>query len=209
MARGPRYRVKFRRRRLCLTDYRLREGLLKSGLPLFTPRFSNYHVYVGIFKPRIEGDVVLAFASTHELRKRFAWKSPRPNLPSVYLTAKLCAYKALTNGIRRAVLNIGLYRSTKGNRVYAAVKGARDAGLDVLASEEVFPSEDRIRGEHIARYASMILETRGEEVYQRMFSEYLRNGLRPENLPTHFDEVNKRIDEAFKDILESRSKNVE
>jgi hypothetical protein len=33
--------------------------------------------------------------------------------------------------------------------LYAALKGAIDAGLKIPYNEEILPSEDRIKGEHI------------------------------------------------------------
>ena len=39
--------------------------------------------------------------------------------------------------------------STRGGRVYAALKGMSDAGLDIPHSEDVYPDEDRLNGAHI------------------------------------------------------------
>jgi len=47
------------------------------------------------------------------------------------------------------VLDIGLAASSPGSRVYAALKGMCDAGLDIPHSEEVYPDEDRLNGAHI------------------------------------------------------------
>ena len=38
----------------------------------------------------------------------------------------------------------------------------------------------------------MLLETNPEK-YERQFSGYIKRGLRPEDLPTHFDEVREKI----------------
>jgi large subunit ribosomal protein L18 len=57
---------------------------------------------------------------------------------------------ALSKGVKETVLDIGLYTSTKGGRMYAFAKGAIDAGLNVPCNEEMFPSEDRIKGLHIS-----------------------------------------------------------
>ena len=51
-----------------------------------------------------------------------------------------------------AVLDIGLNRATQGARVFAALKGAVDAGLDIPYGEEILPSDERIKGAHIAAY---------------------------------------------------------
>jgi large subunit ribosomal protein L18 len=49
-------------------------------------------------------------------------------------------------------MDIGLARATPGARVFAVLKGAVDAGLDVPHNEEILPGEERIKGVHIAAY---------------------------------------------------------
>jgi len=66
-----------------------------------------------------------------------------------------CALECAQKGIKDAVLDIGLKDSTKGSRIFACLKGTVDAKLNVPCSKEVFPSEDRIKGEHIVKYASI------------------------------------------------------
>ena len=57
--------------------------------------------------------------------------------------------KAIAAGYNTAILDIGLAASTKGNRVYAALKGMIDAGLEIPHGEDVLPSDERIMGSHI------------------------------------------------------------
>jgi large subunit ribosomal protein L18 len=45
---------------------------------------------------------------------------------------------------------LGLNISTKGSRIYAALKGVLDSGIKVPHSEDILPSEDRIKGKHIS-----------------------------------------------------------
>jgi enoyl-CoA hydratase/carnithine racemase len=75
-----------------------------------------------------------------------------------------------------------------------------DSALRMGLVSEVVPSEERIRGEHIARYAEM-LATQNPELYERRFSVYLKMGLDPRELPKHFEEVKARILEDYKDVL--------
>ena len=51
--------------------------------------------------------------------------------------------------IKDAILDLGLQTPLKGSRLYAALKGAIDGGLTIPASEEVFPAEERITGQHL------------------------------------------------------------
>jgi large subunit ribosomal protein L18 len=106
----------------------------------------------------------------------------------------LIGLEAKKKGIDEAILDIGLQRSTKGSAIYALVKGAIDAGLKIPVDEKMFPSEERIRGEHIARYAQQLKDNK--EMYSRQFLIYIKNGIEPEKIVDHFNEVKKKILEA-------------
>ncbi|MCD6479788.1 50S ribosomal protein L18 [Candidatus Bathyarchaeota archaeon] len=191
MARGPGYTVPYRRRREGKTNYRARRILATSDRPRFVVRPTNRNIIIQLIEARIEGDHVLTQTTSHELVKRFGWLGGRKNTPAAYLLGMIAGYKALERGIKSAILDIGLKRATKGCKIFAAVKGARDAGLDIPCDPEVFPSDERIEGAVIAEYAKMLLEN--PEEYERRFSDYLRRGLRPEELPKHFKEIKERI----------------
>ena len=47
----------------------------------------------------------------------------------------------------KAIVDFGL--QSKADRLFALVKGAIDAGLEINCPEEAFPSEDRLSGKHI------------------------------------------------------------
>ncbi len=64
----------------------------------------------------------------------------------------LFAVKAKKADYGRAILDIGLNRATPGARVFAALKGAVEAGLDVPHGEKILPSDERAKGAHIAAY---------------------------------------------------------
>ena len=49
------------------------------------------------------------------------------------------------------VLDLGLQRSVKGSRIYAALKGVVDAGININCNKKVFPNEERIKGLHTKR----------------------------------------------------------
>ena len=198
MAHGPRYKVPRRRRREGKTDYRKRYKLVLSGHPIFVVRKSNKYVWVQVVKPKVQGDVVLAAAHSKELEK-FGWKGSGNSIPAVYLTGLLAALRAKEKGIEYAAPNIGLHKPTKGARVFAAIKAANDVGLEVPMSEEIAPTEDRIRGEHIANYAKILKENNPEE-FQRRFSILLKRGFDPEKYPEHFEEVKAKILENYKQV---------
>ncbi|AEH23866.1 50S ribosomal protein L18 [Pyrococcus yayanosii] len=196
MAHGPRYRVPFRRRREGKTNYRKRLALLKSGKPRLVVRKSlNHHIaQIIVYDPK--GDRTLVSAHTRELIRDFGWKGHCGNTPSAYLLGLLIGYKAKKAGIEEAILDIGLHPPVRGSSVFAVLKGAVDAGLNVPHSPEIFPDDYRIKGEHIAEYARMLKE-QDEEMFRRQFGGYLAKGLDPEKLPEHFEEVKARIIEKF------------
>ncbi|RLG53026.1 MAG: 50S ribosomal protein L18 [Thermoproteota archaeon] len=191
MARGPRYRVKFRRRREGKTDYYARYRMLLGGRPRLVVRKSNRHIRVHVVEARPEGDHTLVMAFSKELEK-LGWLYSRSNTPAAYLTGFLAGIRAKKKGITEAILDIGLYRSVPGARVYAALKGFIDAGCSVPHSPEILPSDERIRGEDIASYAKYLKENNPEK-YQRVFSGYLKLGLLPEEIPKVFEETLEKV----------------
>jgi large subunit ribosomal protein L18 len=151
MKLSPTYKMPFKRRRLFKTDYRKRLRLLLSKKPRLVVRKSLKYITAQIIEFSEKGDKTLVGVTSKELKK-LGWNFACDNLPAAYLTGLLVGKKALGKGVQEAILDSGLYPSTKGSRIYAVVKGAIDAGLKVPVSEEVLPSEERIYGKHIASY---------------------------------------------------------
>ena len=195
MATGPRYRVPFRRRREGKTNYRSRRALVLSRVPRLVVRLTLKHAIVQVIEAESIGDKVLVSAHSNELAKAYGWLSNRGNIPSAYLTGLLCGFKAMANGVDKAFLDIGLHIPSKGTRIFAALKGAVDAGVEVPHSEDILPDEGRISGKHIADYASQL--SSDPEVYKQKFSKYLSKGSRPEKLSEHFSAVKAKITFSF------------
>ncbi len=151
MATGSRYFVPFRRRREGKTDYYQRTRLVVADVPRMVVRKSNRHIIVQLVTAEMDGDRTLVAANSKEL-EQYGYKGSTSNTPAAYLTGMLFAVKAKKAQQESAVLDIGLNRATPGARVFAALKGAVDAGLDIPYGEEILPSEDRLKGEHIAAY---------------------------------------------------------
>jgi len=188
-------RIPFRRRRRGLTDYRSRLKMLLSGKPLLVVRKTNTQIIVQVVKPEVKGDVVLAQATGRELRTKFSWPASGKNTPAAYLAGYLAGLRAIKAGVKEAILYIGLHRAVRGARVFAALKGALDAGLKVPHSPEILPSEDRIRGSHIAEYARILKESNPAS-FEKRFSAYLKSGFNPEKIVETFESVKKRIEES-------------
>ncbi|PIA18647.1 60S ribosomal protein L5 [Coemansia reversa NRRL 1564] len=175
-----RYQVKYRRRREGKTDYYARKRLVvqaknKYNAPKYrlVVRFTNTDVICQVVYAKIQGDVVLAAAYSHEL-PRYGIKVGLTNWPAAYATGLLVARRVLTklgldeqyegfpeidgtveevealeDGPRpfKAFLDVGLKRTTTGSKVFAAMKGASDGGIFVPHSETRFPGFDAESGE--------------------------------------------------------------
>jgi large subunit ribosomal protein L18 len=115
-------------------------------------RKTNRQILIQMVSAEMDGDRTLVTASSAEL-ERYGYKGSTSATPAAYLTGMLFAVKALNADQERAVLDIGLHRATPGNRVFAALKGAVAAGLDVPHGEQVLPDDDRVKGAHIAAFA--------------------------------------------------------
>lgn len=169
-------------------------SLLKSRKPRLVVRKSLNNVICQIVKFDPEGDRVVVSADSKELKK-FGWKFHCGNVPSAYLTGLLCAEKAKKHKVSEAILDIGLYESTPGNRLYSALKGAVDGGLEVHHSEDVLPKPERLAGQHISEYAGK-LKSSGPTKYRKVFSSYKKSKLDPKDMPKIFEQTKKKISGA-------------
>jgi len=217
-----RYQVKFRRRREGRTDYFARKRLVVQDKNKYnTPKYrlivrsSNTDISCQIAYARLEGDIVICAAYSHEL-PRYGVKVGLTNYAAAYCTGLLLArrilqkfsldsvYKGNDNidgtmycvededgapGAFRACLDVGLARTSTGAKVFAALKGAVDGGLDIPHSERRFPGYDseskslnadvhreHIFGIHVANYMTSLQEE-DEEAYKKHFSRFIKNGV--------------------------------
>merc|ERR1711971_1541147 len=131
-------------------------------------RTSNTDVCCQIAYARLEGDIVICAAYSHEL-PRFGVKVGLTNYAAAYCTGLLLARRVLQKfkldtvyegnanvdgtmfsvedqddgpGAFRACLDVGLARTSTGAKVFAALKGAVYGGLDIPHSEKRFPGYD-------------------------------------------------------------------
>ncbi len=151
MASGPTYRVPFRRRREGKTDYRRRLKLLLSREPRVVVRKSNKYIRIQLVSADKLGDKTFVAAISSELG-RYGREGGKCNTSTAYLTGLLFGKKAKKAGFDDAILDIGLHTPVHGSNVYAALKGAIDSGMTIPHDPAVFPSDEHIRGEHIAMF---------------------------------------------------------
>ena len=129
------------------TNYRKRRAMLMSKQPFITVHISNENAQVQIHKPEMKGDLVIASAHSRYLISK-GWKGSRKSISASYIIGYLAGKKASVSGTKSAILYSGTKRYTQ--RMAAALKGLVDAGLEVPASQETFPSQDRLDGNHLS-----------------------------------------------------------
>ncbi len=191
MAHGSRYKLAFKRRREGKTDYKSRLHLIRLDKSRLVVRISNQHTIAQIVNPGKNGDETIVSAHSNEV-KNLGWLGSGKNTSGAYLTGFLLGKKAVAEGIELAVLDIGLKSALKGAKIFAVLKGAVDAGLNVPYSEAILPADERIRGEHVAAYAASL----SNEELEKKFSKYIKNGLSPKDLPDHFESIKQKIEEG-------------
>merc|ERR1712108_127848 len=111
-------------------------------------------------------------------------------------------------GAFHACLDVGLARTSTGARVFGAMKGAVDGGLDIPHSTKRFPGYDKengddgkldadvhrqhIFGQHVADYMTHLMEE-DEEAYKKQFSRYIKNGITPDGIEAIYKKAHAAI----------------
>ncbi|HID26221.1 MAG TPA: 50S ribosomal protein L18 [Thermoplasmata archaeon] len=165
MSQGSRYKPTFRRHREGVTDYRKRKKLLKSRKIRAVIRRSLNHITVQFVQYKEDGDVVLVSAISSDL-KRYGWKLPKDTTTAAYLTGLLAGKRAQEVGVKECIADIGRYTPCKGSRVFAAIKGIIDAGVECPCDESMFPDEKRLAGEHLTHKPSVPVEQVKEQILE-------------------------------------------
>jgi large subunit ribosomal protein L5e len=244
-----RFQVKFRRRREGKTDYRQRKKLTiqaksKYQSPKYrlVVRFSNKQVVCQIAYALIDGDRILAQATSKEL-ERYGLTVGLKNYAAAYCTGLLCARRLLQKiGLDdvyegntevdgsipsteykkkkyyvtevdedkrpfRALLDVGTKATTTGCRIFGALKGASDGGLDIPHSEKRFPGYDReskeydadmhrerIMGGHVGEYMEY-LDEEDNQKYKEHFAAYIAADVAADGLEELYESVHEKIRE--------------
>jgi len=107
----------------------------------------------------------------------------------------------------RALLDVGCKPTTTGHRVFGALKGAADGGLDIPHSNKRFPGYDRdskeydadmhkerIFGGHVGEYMEY-LEEEDNQKYQEHFAQFIANDVTADGLEEMYEGVHEKIRE--------------
>ncbi|KAF5452554.1 60S ribosomal protein L5-like [Juglans microcarpa x Juglans regia] len=196
----------------------------------FVVRFTNKDITAQVISASIAGDLVLAAAYSHEL-PHYGLEVGLTNYAAAYCTGLLLARRVLkmlemdeeyqgnveatgedfsvepaeSRRPFRALLDVGLIRTTTGNRVFGALKGALDGGLDIPHSEKRFAGYGKeskqfdagvhhkyIYGGHVAAYMRTLMEDEPEK-YQSHFSEYIKREIEPDDIEELYKKVHAAI----------------
>ena len=106
-------------------------------------------------------------------------------------TGGVTADKVEKKNIKKVVFDLGLQIPIKGGRLFAALKGVVDSGLEIRHNEEALPSDERVAGKHIAEYASKLKAD--QQKYAKQFSKYIKENINPEEIGSMFDEMKKKV----------------
>jgi large subunit ribosomal protein L5e len=194
-------------------------------------RFSARDITCQIVYSTIAGDVVVAAAYSHELPE-YGLTVGLTNYSAAYATGLLVARRVLTKfgladtykgqeeadgedynveaeeGAPRpfyCLLDAGLKRTSTGSKVFGALKGALDGGLDIPHNEKRFVGYDKgskkldaevlakyIHGGHVEEYMETMQEEEPEK-YQAHFAKYIDAGVEPGEMEDLYKEVHAKI----------------
>jgi len=194
-------------------------------------RLSNKDITCQIAYARIEGDKIVCASYSHELPK-YGIKVGLTNYAAAYCTGLLVARRILHKlgldslyagctevtgeeynvepldegpGAFRCYLDVGLSRTTTGARVFGAMKGAVDGGLNIPHSVKRFPGYSaetksfnaevhraHIFGQHVADYMRT-LEEEDKDAFKKQFSKYIALGIRADDLEEVYKKAHASI----------------
>jgi large subunit ribosomal protein L5e len=206
----------YARKRLIIQD----KNKYKTPKYRFVVRISNRDITCQIFSADMTHDVCFLSAYSHEL-PRYGVKTGLTNYAAAYCTGLLLARRVnkklgleyegakAVDGAEfhveadsagkapfKALLDVGLRRTTTGAKVFGSLKGACDGGLDIPHNDRRFPGTKKdgedfkadpavhkkyIFGGHVAAYMKSLSED-DEEQYKKQFSRYIDAGIAGDNL---------------------------
>merc|ERR1712118_68805 len=200
----------------------------------FVVRFTNKDIICQVVSSKLKGDICHTAAYAHEL-PRYGLSVGLTNYSAAYCVGLLCARRLLKKygldekfegteevtaefedcfvigededgpSAFHALLDVGLKRTTLGSKIFAAMKGAFDGGLEIPhnekkiygydADEKEYDAEanrERILGGHVATYMNSLEEEEPEE-FQEKFKKYIEAGWTADDMEEKYLAVHKAI----------------
>merc|ERR1711924_403892 len=107
----------------------------------------------------------------------------------------------------KCLLDVGVTTTTTGHRVFAALKGASDGGLDIPHNHKRFAGydkeakeydaeamKDRIFGAHVSEYMEKLMDEDNAK-YQQLFADYIKEGVEADAMEDLYTAVHEAIRE--------------
>lgn len=140
------------------TNYLRRRRILETERPRIVIRKTNRYIIIQYVESEGAKDSVLYSFTSKELLKKGWPKEKAGSLKSISgaYSAGFVFGKKILKEKEKATLDIGLIRSTKGSRVYAALKGIVDSGANVYYNDVNFPDEKKIFNEEFKEIINKI-----------------------------------------------------
>merc|ERR1712022_67335 len=200
----------------------------------FVVRFTNKDIICQVVSSKLKGDICHTAAYAHEL-PRYGLSVGLTNYSAAYCVGLLCARRLLQKfGLAdkfegteevtaefedcfvigededgpsafHALLDVGLKPTTLGSKIFSAMKGAFDGGLEIPHSEKKFYGYDadekeydaeahreRIVGGHVSTYMESLEEEQPDE-YKLKFSRFIKAGVSADDLEQLYLDTHKAI----------------
>jgi len=200
----------------------------------FVVRFTNKDIICQVVSSKIKGDICHTAAYAHEL-PRYGLPVGLTNYSAAYCVGLLCARRLLQKygldekfegteevtaefedcfvigededgpSAFHALPDVGLKRTTLGSKIFAAMKGAFDGGLEIPHNEKKFygydadekeydaeANRERILGGHVATYMNSLEEEEPEE-FEEKFKKYIESGWTADEMEDKYLAVHKAI----------------
>ncbi|SBT72257.1 60S ribosomal protein L5, putative [Plasmodium malariae] len=209
----------------------------------FVVRKTNNQIICQIASAHIEGDKILAEAKSKELI-RYGIPVGLKNYAAAYATGLLCARRFLKSlnldtvfiGVEKvtadmnenedkdddeerkpikAFLDVGITRTTTGNRVFAAMKGACDGGLNIPHGNNRFPGSKNefnpeqlrknILGLHVAEYMKLLQEEDMDK-YKAHFNDYIKHKINANNIEQMYVTAHEQIRKNPEKVVKKKDK---
>lgn len=141
-----------RRRKENKTDYLKRMKLLKSEKPRVVFRKTNKFIISEYIESDEAKDKVIFGFDSRKL-KDYGWPNEASgslkSISASYLTGYLTGKTILKNKLVHPILDTGMNRVIRKNKVYSFLNGLIDAGIKIECKKEFFPDKKSIAGEHL------------------------------------------------------------
>lgn len=219
----------YARRRLIMQD----KNKYKTPKYRLVVRITNRDIIAQVFSADMTHDVCIGVAYSHELTA-YGVKVGLTNYAAAYCTGLLLARRINTKfnldyeGVDevdgedfnvehededspapfKALLDVGLNRTSTGAKIFGVLKGACDGGLDVPHNHKRFPGSNKseegefeadpdthrkyIFGGHVGDYMNHLKEE-DEEAYKKVFSRYIAAGIKADGLEDIYAAAHKAI----------------